>query len=52
MVVLAILVEELLPLAINDADVHSQGREVDSPVETSRGLVDVRFGAFHLRFAA
>jgi hypothetical protein len=49
-VVLDVLVEELLALAIDDADVPLAGGEVDSAVELGGGLAVSHLGAFRLRF--
>jgi hypothetical protein len=45
-VVLDVLVEEFGTLAIDDADVHLAGVEVDSAVELGGGLVVFHLGAF------
>jgi hypothetical protein len=44
--VLDVLVEEFGTLAIDDADVHLAGVEVDSAVELGGGLVVFHLGAF------
>jgi hypothetical protein len=51
-VVLDVELEELLALAIDDADVPLASVEVDSAVEARGGLVVFHLGAFRLRFSS